>query len=66
MSKKEEKQKERRRFEEKERKPWTEEQRKEYEKRRVALAPYIRDLTTPAVKEEEEKPKSIWDELVPE
>lgn len=39
-------QEERRRFEEQDRKPWTEEQRAEYIKRRDALAPYIRDLTT--------------------
>lgn len=38
---------ENRRFEDSERKPWTKEQREKYEATRAALAPYIKDLTTP-------------------
>jgi hypothetical protein len=58
MSRKE-KQAERRRFEEKERAPWTTEQREAYEKRRAALAPIVRDLTTPARAEKKRDPLDV-------
>jgi hypothetical protein len=48
-----EKKVERRRFEDTDRKPWTDEERAKYEARRSALAPLVRDLTTPARKEKE-------------
>lgn len=50
------KQPERRRFEEKERKVWSEDDRKKYLEMRSKLAPFIRDLTTPA---KEDKPKDV-------
>lgn len=52
---------ERRRFKiEGERKVWSKEERETYEKRREALAPLIRDLTTPAPKKKE---KDFFEEL---
>lgn len=50
------KQEEKRRFEEKDRKVWTSEEREKYEARRAALAPLIRDLTTPARTEKKRDP----------
>ena len=57
------KQPERRRFEETERKPWTDEQRLSYEKQRARIAPFIKDLTTPALKAKE---KDLLEELFAE
>lgn len=55
MAKKDEKQN-RRRFEEQERKPWTEDERKKFLDTASKIAPYVRHLTTPAVKEKEKDP----------
>lgn len=50
---------EKRRFEDAERKPWTKEQREKYEATRTALAPFIKDLTTPARTEKRRDPIDV-------
>ena len=51
---------EKRRFEDPERKPWTEEDRAAYLKRRDALAPLVRDLTTPARSAKKRDPLDVF------
>lgn len=51
----------RRRFDDEDRKPWTAEERADYEAKRSRIAPFIRDLTTPA---KAEKKKDFLSELL--
>lgn len=65
MATKKEEREERRRFEVpegSERKAWSKEDRESYLATREKLAPFIRDITTPARKKEEKK-KDFFEEL---
>lgn len=61
VPKKEEKKNQRRWERDSKEKPWTDDQRKEFNERAEMIAPYVKHLTTPPVKEEPEQPANPWD-----